>query len=174
MSRARMALCLAAGIMLFDLLINLPRLSPASLPASILAPSLDLLVVLAILMSTVRTRPGLKTGVATGVSVAVALVVGLEAFLRWGAQEAGRVFGNGLVAEGLLLGVAALAALTAVGLASFFLARLVLQGFGDPLLRSLFLLAAAGCAVIQALLGVRVFAGSAVPGIVGAIGSGFR
>ena len=161
MDGARLAPALLGGMVLFDILINLPGLSAVSPLASVLAPSVDLLVVLAILMSAARGGQGVRTGFAVGVSALVALVTGWQAYHRWGASSAWQL---------LALGAAACGA----GAASFFLSKLVYRGFRDAVLRSLFLLAAASCAVIQALLGLRIFAPSSVPGILSAIGAGFK
>jgi len=160
-SRASLAPGLLAGMVLFDVLINLPGVSQASPLTSLLAPSLDLLVVLAVLMSAAYGSQRVRTGFAVGVSVFLALFLGWQAYLRWGAPGAARI---------AVLCMAAVGA----GVASFFLSRLVLRGFNDAVLRSLFLLAAASCAVVQAILGVRIFSPSGMPGILRAIGQGFK
>jgi len=150
---------LLAGIVLIDLLINLPGISPGSPLASLLAPSLDLLVALALLMSAAYGGQRVRTGFAAGVSVLLAILIGWEGYRRWGTPGAGRI---------LIVGIAAVVACAAF----FFLSKLVLRGFRDAVIRNLFLLAAAGCAVVQALLGVRIFAPSVVPGMLKTIGGG--
>ncbi len=154
MPGARFVPGLLAGIVLFDLVINLPAISPVSPVASLLAPSLDLLVVVALLLTVARGGPGVRTGFAVGVAVLVGLAVGLQAYLRWGAGS----LAAGPVAAG----------------ASFLASRLVYPGLADPVLRSLVLLTAALCAVIQALLGVRIFGPSAVAGTIRAVGEGLQ
>jgi len=158
---ARLVPGFLAGIVAFDVLLNLPGLSSASPLASLLAPSIDLLVVLALLMSTAGASRGVRTGFSVGVSFLVALVIGWQAYHRWGEPSPWRL---------VALGVAACGA----GAASFFLSKLVYRGFKDAMLRNFFLLAAASCAVIQAIRGPRIFAPGAVPGILRAIGEGFR
>jgi len=158
---ARLVPGFLAGIVLFDILLNLPGLSSASPLASLLAPSIDLLVVLALLMSTAGAGQGARTGFSVGVSFLVALVFGWQAYHTWGEPSAWRL-------------VALCAAACAAGAASFFLSKLVHRGFKDAILRNLFLLSAAGCAVIQAILGPRIFAPSTVPAILRAIGDGFK
>jgi hypothetical protein len=146
---------LLAGMICFDLLLNSPRFSSISPLASLAVPSIDLLVVLAILLSAAHGNARVQTGFAAGVAGILAFFLGWQAFRRWGAPDE--------VLRLALLGVAAIGA----GAASFFLSRLVLRGFSNAVLRSLFLLAAAGCAVVQALLGVRIFASSVVPVMLG-------
>ncbi len=159
--RAGLASSLVAGMVLFDILINLPGVSAASPLASLLVPSLDLLVVLAILMSAARASRGVRTGLAAGISVLLASLIGWQAYSRWGTPELARIAALGIAAAG-------------AGVASFFLSKLVFRGFNDAVLRSLFLLAAASCAVVQALLGVRIFVGSSVPGALRVISQGFK
>ncbi|HTP58450.1 MAG TPA: hypothetical protein VMM82_05990 [Spirochaetia bacterium] len=146
---------LLAGMVAFDVIMNFPGVSASSPVLSLLAPSIDLLVVLAILLSASYAAQGVRTGFAAGVALLVAVVVGWQAWRRWGAPpEAGRI---------VVLSLSTLCA----GAASFFLSRLVLRGFGSAMLRNLFFLAAACGAVVQALLGVRVFSPSVVPVILG-------
>ncbi len=145
---------LLAGIVLFDILLNLPAFSPASPVASLLAPSLDLLVAVAFLLTVARSSPGVRTGFAVGLALLAGPVIGIGAFLRWGPPS--------------------LAAGPAAAAASFFLARLLYPGLADRLLRSLVLLAAATCAVIQALLGVRIFGPSAAAAAIRAVSQGLQ
>jgi hypothetical protein len=159
-----------AGIVLFDIIINLPGFSPASPFASLLSPSLDLLVVLAVFLTAARGGSGVRTGFAVGVAVLVGLTVGLRGYLRWGAPEAGRFLAAGAVLPLIGLGGAGLGAAGLSGLASFFLSRPVYRGLADVILRSLFILAVACCTVVQALLGARIFAPSGVPGMLRVIG----
>jgi len=155
MNGAFSAVGLLAGIAGFDILLNLPCFSGASPMASLLAPSLDLLVVLALLMTAALVTQRAYRGFAVAVALLVAFHVGWQAYRRWGAPPAaGRITLLGLTVVG-------------VGVASFFLSKLVLRGFSVATLRSLFLLAAACCAIIQALLGVRVFSSSIVPRMLG-------
>ena len=146
---------LLAGMVCFDLLLNGPRFSLVSPLASLAVPSIDLLVVLAVLLSAAHGTERVRTGFALGVAILLAFFLGWQAYRRWGASDGALRLA--------LLGIAAVGA----GAASFFLSRLVLRGFRDVVLRSLFLLAAAGCAVIQALLGLRIFAPSVVPVMLG-------
>jgi hypothetical protein len=146
---------LLAGMTCFDLLLNSPHFSSISPLASLAVPSIDLLVVLAILLSAAHGNERVQTGFAAGVAALVAFFLGWQAFRRWGASDG--------VLRLALLAIAAVG----TGAASFFLSMLVLRGFRDAVLRSLFLLAAAGCAVVQALLGVRIFASSVVPVMLG-------
>jgi hypothetical protein len=155
MNRALRAAGLLAGMAAFNILLNIHGFSWASPVASLLDPSVDLLVLMAILMTAALVNQRAHVGFAVGVAVLLALYVGWQVFQRWGAPlAAGRI---------ALIGLAALVA----GVVSFFLSRLVVRGFDDATLRSLFLLAAACCVIIQALLGVRIFSSSVVPGLLG-------
>jgi len=170
MDGARLAPGFLAGVVLLDILVDLPGFSPAAPVASLLSPSLDLLIVLAVLMSAARGGPGLRAGFAAAVAAFMGLSIGLRAYLRWGAPEATRFLAAGAVFPIVLLGLAAVIAAALAGIASFLLSRLLYRGLAHAVLRSLFLLVAACCAVIQALAGVRIFAPSSVPGILRAIG----
>jgi hypothetical protein len=145
---------LLAGMVAFDILMNLPGVSAASPLLSLLAPSIDLLVVLAILMSAAYGNQRVRAGFAVAVAFLLAVFIGWQAYRRWGEPAVGRT---------MVLGAATLAA----GAGAFFLSKLVLRGFTDATLRNLFLLAAACCAIAQALLGVRIFSPSVVPGMLG-------
>lgn len=162
---------LLAGILLFDLLINIPAFSPASPVLSLLAPSLDLLVALALLFAVSQAASGWRTGLVAAVSLLVALLLGLEALDRVGLGVAARMVREGPALRTAALAAGGLVALGAAGIAAFFLSRLVIPGFADPVLRSLFLAAAAVCAVLQALAGLHVFAPSVIPRIVKALSS---
>ena len=155
MNGALRAVGLLAGIAGFDILMNLPCFSRVSPVATLLAPSVDLLVVLALLMTVTLVTQHASWGFAVAVALLVAFYVGWQAYRRWGVPPA--------VGQITLLG----SGVVGVGVASFFLSKLVLRGFSNATLRSLVLLAAACCALIQALLGVRVFSSSMVPGMLG-------
>ena len=146
---------LLAGMAGFDVIMNIPSVSASSPVISLLAPSIDLLIVLAILMTASYARPGARTGVAAVVGIAVAVFFGWMAWRRWGSPPA--------AARTIGLGLSALCA----GAASFFLSRLVLRAFRSATLRNVFFLAAACGAVVQALLGVRVFSASVIPSLLG-------
>ena len=159
MSQALRAPGFVAGVVLIDALMNLPGFSAAAPVTSLLLPSLDLLVALALLMSAAYGGTRLRTAFAVIVSVLLALLIAWQGYRRWGTPDAGRI---------IIVGVAGVAACVAF----FFLSKLVLHGFGDAILRNVFFLAAACCAVVQALLRVRIFAPSALPGALRAIGGG--
>ncbi len=165
---------LVAGIVLLDLLINLPAFSVSSPLGSLLVPSLDLLVVLALLMGVSQASSGLKTGFSIAVSVLLTLMLGWETVERVGPREALGLLQAGPALRSALLVVACIAALAACGTAAFFASRLALRGLADPFLRNVFLVVAAVCAVLQAATGLRVFAPSMVPRIARQIGAALR
>jgi hypothetical protein len=162
---------LLAGTLLFDILINLPAFSAASPVVSLFAPSLDLLVALALLFVVSKAAPGYRTTLVAVVSLLLALMLGWEALDRFGLGEAARLLRQGPALRTAALVACALVALGAGGAAALFLSRLVLPGLADPVLRSVFLAAAAMCAVIQALTGLHVFSPSVIPKIVRALSS---
>ena len=150
----RLAVLLAAMAAL-DVIMNIPGISASSAVVSLLAPSIDLLIVLAILMSASYARQGVRNGAAVGVGLLIAAFFGWQAWRRWGAPpEAWRI---------LVISASTLCA----GVASFFLSRLVLSGFRSAILRNAFFLAAACGAVVQAMLGVRIFSASVIPSLLG-------
>lgn len=161
---------LIAGLLLLDLLINLPGWSSAAPVASALAPSVDLLLVAAALMGAATASPGPRLGVRIVVCVLVVFLLGYTAGTRFGFDVSFRLFGGNsavrLAAGGLLCAAAGAAA---AGLAWLF-SRLVIHGFSHVVTRSVFLAVAALLTVLQVVSGRHVFTPSEVPRIVRAIG----
>jgi hypothetical protein len=163
------ALGLLAGLLAFDLLLNLPGVTPSApfaplmLFANHLAPSIDLLVVAAVLMVSAGAGPRAKAGIRVGLAAAVALLLGMEVLLRLGPGAVhawSRAMPWGLLA---LAGAGAVAALAAVGVLSWLLAGMLYNGFARATWRSVFLAVVAGCTILQVLTRVRIFAPSALP-----------
>jgi hypothetical protein len=162
--------CLIAGLLLFDLLINLPGWFPSAPVASALAPSVDLLLVAAALMGAATASPGPRLGVRIVVCVLLVFLLGYAAGTRFGFDIPFRLFGGAeavpLAAGGLLCAAAVAAA---AGLAWLF-SRLVIHGFSHLVTRSVFLAVVALLTVLQVVSGRNVFTPSEVPRIVRAIG----
>jgi hypothetical protein len=161
---------LIAGLLLFDLLINLPGWSPAAPAAYAFAPSVDLLLVAAALMGAATASPGPRLGVRIVVCVLVVFLLVYAAGTRFGFGIPFRLFGANsavrLAAGGLLCAAAGAAAAGLAWLSS----RLVIHGFSHIVTRSVFLAVAALLTVLQVVSGRHVFTPSEVPRIVRAIG----
>ena len=140
---------LVIGLLVLDLLLDLPGFIAAPSAFSLLAPSLDLLVVSAIL--AVGARPG-EGGRG------VLRVVAAAALLLFAVYDAGTRFG---VAE--LLRPLSLLAIAAAAAVAWLSARLVLGGFQTGLARSVFIIVVAAAALLQVVTGNRVLAPSVVP-----------
>ena len=161
---------LTAGLILFDLLINLPGWSFAAPVSSLLAPSVDLLLVAAALMGAATASPGPRLGVRIVVCVLLVFLLGYAAGTRFGFDIAFRLFGGNsavLFAAGCVLSAAAVAA--AAGLAWLF-SRLVIHGFSHIVTRSVFLAVVALLTVLQVISGKHIFMPSEIPRIVRTIG----
>ena len=161
---------LAAGLLLFDLLINLPGWSPAAPAASAVAPSVDLLLVAAALMGAATAGRGPRIFIRISVCVLLVLLLGYSAGTRFGFHIAFRVFGGispARLAGGYLLSAAAVVA--AAGLAWVF-SRLVIHGFSHIVTRSAFLAVVALLTVLQVVSGKRIFMPSEIPRIARSIG----
>ncbi len=140
---------LFAGLLLFNLLLNLPGFTREAPVASLLAPSIDLLVVSALLAFAAQSRP---TGRRALRALAVALL------LLFTVYEAATRFGTDAVFRPLpLLAVPAGAA------AGWLAAGLVLRGFDAALVRSAYVAAVAVTAVVQVMTANKVLTQSIVP-----------
>jgi hypothetical protein len=152
----------AAGILFFDLLVNLPGFSSASPVASLLAPSIDLLVVSAALVGISRTGEGVRVPLRIVMSVLLAALLGYEAAARFGLDAISRTLGFGFPAAGYVLGGVALLAAVAL---SYIGSGPVLRGFSFAIVRSLFVVAVALLAVLQVVSRQRILGPSAIPGL---------
>ncbi len=165
---------LLAGLVAFDLLLNLPGFSTASPAASLLAPSIDLLVITAACMGTAQTGQRARQGLGIVVTIAAVLLIASRTGARFGFDV-----GLRLVAPGTAVGTAAscllsLAILAAAAGVSYLLVGLLVRGFAPPITRSVVLLLIALLAVLQVLTGRRLFSASVIPRIVSDIGSHLR
>jgi hypothetical protein len=161
---------LAAGLLLFDLLINLPGWSPAAPVSSALAPSVDLLLVAAALMGAATASSGPRMFIRIAVCVLLVFLLGYVAGTRFGFDIAFRIFGSdsaaGVVA-GCLLCAAAGAAAAAL---AWLFSRLVLHGFSHVVTRSVFLAVVALLTVFQVISGRHIFMPSEIPRFIRNIG----
>jgi len=161
---------LIAGLLLFDVLINLPGWSPAAPVSSALAPSVDLLLVAAALMGAATAGRGPRIVIRTAVCVLLVFLLGYAAGTRFGFDVAFRLFGGSAAARpamGYLLSAGAVAA--AAGLAWLF-SRLVIQGFSHIVTRSVFLAVVALLTVFQVVSGRHIFTPSEIPRLIRNIG----
>jgi hypothetical protein len=154
---------LLGGLLLFDVLVNLPRFSPAAPAASLLVPTVDLLVIVAACMGIARAGEGSRRPLRIAVSVlAVALAV-CWAVLRFGFDAAPRLLGGGSAAA-LAAGWAVCGVMVAAAVAAAFLVSgLLVNGLQAPLVRSIALLVIAAAVVLQAVSGRRLFGPSVIP-----------
>jgi hypothetical protein len=152
----------AAGLLFFDLLVNLPGFSSASPVASLLAPSIDLLVVSAALVGISQSGERSRVPLRIVVSVLLAALLGYEAAARFGLDAISRTLGIGFPAAGYLLGVVALLAAAAL---SYIGSGPVLRGFSFAIVRSLFIVVVALLAVLQVVSRQHILGPSAIPGL---------
>lgn len=164
---------LAAGLILFDLLLNLPGLDTVAPAASLLVPSLDLLLVGALCIGIAQAGESSRRGLRIAASLLVLFLMAYGAARRFGFSAAFHLFGvTGLqVAASCVISLIAAAA---AGAACFFLSGLLVRGFAPAIVRSVFVLVIALCAVLQVLAGPHLFAPSIVPRIISDIAAHLR
>ncbi len=164
---------LIAGLILFDLFLNLPGFDVASPFASLLVPSIDLLVVGAICAGIAQAGESSRRGLRIAAAVFVVFLLVYATGTRFGFGIAFHLFGS----AGILVAASCLASLLAIalaGAAGFLLSGLLVRGFSAPLVRSVFVLVIALCAVLQVLLGRHVFAASIIPRVIRDIAAHLR
>ncbi len=164
---------LLAGLILFDILLNLPGLRTAAPVASLLVPSIDLLVVGALCAGIAQAGESSRQGLRIAISAFAALLLVYATGGRFGFGIAFHLFGT----AGILVAASCVASLLAValaGAAGYLLTGLLVRGFAAPLVRSIFVLVIALCAVLQVLVGRHVFAPSVIPRIVRDIAAQLR
>ncbi len=162
---------LLGGLLLLDVLLDLPGFTANAVVGSLLAPSIDLLVVCAILVTGAQAGESGRRPLRI-VALAVLLLLGLySAGKRFGLEAALLLFGTtprgtveGWVAEAAscLVSLLFLAAAAALG---WIATGLVVRGLETRLARSLFIALVAITAILQVVTGNRVLSPSAVPRI---------
>ena len=163
MSAPRSLAGLLAGLLLFDVLVNLPGFSSTHPIGSLLAPSIDLLVAAAILWGAAQAGEGARVPLRIVVCGLLIVLLGLETARRFGADLPLRLLGGGSwvrAAAGCLL---CLAAAASVAFLSYLGSGLVVWGFSSVMIRSVFLVAVALLAVLQVVTAHRVFGPSEIP-----------
>jgi hypothetical protein len=161
---------LLAGLLLFDLLVNLPGFSSSSPLVSLLAPTIDLLVIAAACMGIAQAGDDLRLPLRIVVSVLAVVLAACAAGLRFGFDLPVRLFAGGSalgVAAGCAVSVGILAA---AGGISFLLSGLVIRGLQPPVVRSVMLLVIALAAVLQVASGRRLFGASVIPRLIALVG----
>lgn len=161
---------LLAGLVLLDLLLNLPRFDASFPMASLVVPSIDLLVMLAACIGIAQAGEGARIPLRVAVSVLAVLLVAWKAGSRFGVDIPLRLFGSAPLATVAGWAVAA-ASLAGAGVATFLLSGLLVRGLQAGLVRSIVLLVIALAAVIHVLFTRAVFTPSVVPRIIRDIGS---
>jgi len=161
---------LVAGLLLLDLLVNLPAFVPAAPVRSALAPSIDLLVLVAACMGISQAGDGARRPLRIGLGVLAAALAAAAAGLRFGWDAGGRLFGDGQ-AMAAAAGWAACVLLAAAGaFAAFLVSGLVVRGVEARVIRSAVLLVIALAAVLQVVTGKRLFTASVIPRLIGLLG----
>jgi len=164
----RAAAGLAAGLILLDVLLNVPRFSSAAPAASILAPSIDLLVLVACGMGIARAGTTARVGLRAAFAVLTAGFAVCEAGLRFGWDAGAQLFGPGHLLAVASWAVVALTAITA-GAGAFALCGMLVRGMESALARAVVLLGVSLAAVLQVASGRHLFAPSVIPKLISLI-----
>ena len=170
MRTARTLSGLLAGLLLFDLLVNLPGFSPASPLVSLLAPTIDLLVIVAACMGIAQAGENPRLPLRVAVGVLAAALAACAVGLRFGFDIAPRLFGGGSAGSAAAGWAVSAAVLAAAGVISFLLSGLLIRGLQQPIVRSVMFLVIACAAVLQVISGRRLFGASVIPRLIAAPG----
>jgi hypothetical protein len=163
MSAPRSLPGLVAGLLLLDILVNLPGFSSAHPVGSLLAPSIDLLVVAAVLWGAAQAGERARVPLRIIVCALLVILLGLETAVRFGADIPLRLLGTGswaLAAAGCLVSLTVAAA---AGFSAYLCSGLVTRAFSSVMVRSVFLAVVAAGAVLQVVTGHRLFEASEIP-----------
>jgi hypothetical protein len=170
MRTARALPGLLAGLLLFDLLVNLPGFSPASPFVSLLAPTIDLLVIAAAGMGIAQAGDDARLPLRIVLSALAVVLAACSAGLRFGFDIAPRLFGAGNVLSSAAGWVVCVGILAAAAGFSFLLSGLLITGLQPPIVRSVMLLVIALAAVLQVVSGRRLFGASVIPRLIAMAG----
>jgi hypothetical protein len=174
MRTARVLPGLVAGLLLFDLLLNLPGFSLSSPLASLLLPTIDLLVITAACMGAAQAGEDARLPLRIAVSALAVVLAACSAGLRFGFDIAPRLFGAGSTVSFAAGCVVSFGILAGAGVLSFLLTGLLIGGLQPPIIRSVMLLVIALAAVLQVVNGRRLFGASVIPRLVALVGSQAR
>jgi hypothetical protein len=161
---------LLAGLLLFDLLVNLPRFSPVTPLVSLLAPTIDLLVVVAACMGIAQAGESPRRALRVAVSVLVVALAACGAGLRFGFDIAPRLLGGGSPAAMAAGWAVSAAVCAAAGVISFLVSGLLVNGLQSAVIRSVMLMVIAAGAVLQVVSGRRLFGPSVIPRLIALLG----
>jgi hypothetical protein len=156
---------LAAGLVLLDVLLNLPALVPSRALASLLSPSVDLLVAVALAMSVARAGEHARGPLRVGFALIVAALAASAAGLRFGWDAGARLLGSSPAARIAGWGVSLLIVLAGAGI-TFVLFGLLQQGMQRPIIRGVVVVVVGLAAVLQVVSGRRLFLPSVIPRLV--------
>jgi hypothetical protein len=172
MRPARGAAELFAGLLLFDVLVNLPGLSLSSPFSSLLVPSIDLLVIAAACMAIAQAGEPARVPLRIALGVLAVFLVSAGAGLRFGFNVPSRLLGSGGAAAGVAAAGWALSILilAAAGAAAYVISGLLVRGFQPALIRSVMLLVISLAAVMQVVSGRRIFSASVIPRLIALAG----
>ncbi len=158
-----------AGLAVLDVVLNLPELSPAAPVGSLLVPSLDLLVAGAALLLVPYAPTAARGWLRLGICLVLVTVLSFAAATRFGSPAAllpaGAALGKAASARAVLGWAAAAVLLLGAGAVAYFASGLVLKGFEQPVVRSVFTVVVAFCAIVQVITGRHVFAPGEIPRI---------
>jgi len=150
------AIGLLAGFAVLDVVLNLPDLSPASPVGSLLGPSLDLLLGGAALLLVPSAPARARAYLRLGICLVLVALLGFAAATRFGPPW--MILPAAAPARAALGWAVAAVLLLAAGAASYGASGLVVRGFERPMIRSVFTVVVALCAVLQVVTGRHVFA----------------
>ncbi len=162
---ARQLAGLLAGLLLFDLLLNLPALAPSAPVRSLLGPSLDLLVVVAACMGIAQAGEGARRPLRLVLAVVALGLVAAGAGLRFGWWP-----GSIMAMRAAAGWTVAVVIAAAVAAAAFFISELVVRGVESRVVRSVLLLVVALAAVLQVVSGRKLFTPSVIPRLIALLG----
>jgi len=161
---------LLAGLLLLDLLVNLPGFSPSSPIVSLLAPTIDLLVIVAACMGIAQAGDDPRLPLRIGVSILAVALAACAAGLRFGFDMAPRLFGAGSVLRVTAGWAVSVGILAGAGCIAFLLSGMLIAGLQPPVVRSVMLLVIALGAVLQVVSGRRLFGASVIPRLIALAG----
>jgi len=160
---ARSIAGLLAGFAILDVVLNLPDLSPAYPVGSLLGPSLDLLLGGAALLLVPSAPAGARPYLRLAICLVLVALLGYAAATRFGPPWL--LLPSAAPARGAAGWALAAVLLLAAGAASYGASGMVVRGFERPVIRSVFTVVVAFCAVLQVITGRHVFAPGAIPRI---------
>jgi len=167
---SRTAAGLAAGLLLVDLLLNLPALAPSAPVGSLLAPSVDFLVMVAACMGAAQAGEPARRPLRIALAVLAAGLTAASAGLRFGWSAGGHLFGSGSAMTAAASWALSVLMFAAAGFAAYLVCGLVVRGVQPRLVRSVVLLVIALAAVLQVVSGKKLFTASVIPRLIALLG----